>query len=109
MLSILNELQQLTDRMNAAPEPIQSLNAVYQFDLGEAGVYQVTFRDGHAEVTERAVDTADCTLILSEEHFRKLLKDELNTTMAFMLRTLKVEGKVGLALKLQEIVKQYVR
>lgn len=107
-MSILNELKQLTDQMNADPEHIQSLHAVYQFDLDEAGIYQVIFRDGTAKASEGAADAADCTLILSEDHFRKLLKDELNTTMAFMLRTLKVEGKVGLALKLQEIVKKYV-
>lgn len=107
-MNILIELQQLTNRMNAAPEPIQSLNAVYQFDLGEAGVYHVTFLHGNAHTAEGPAESADCTLIMSEDHFRKLLKDELNTTMAFMMRTLKVEGKVGLALKLQEIVKQYV-
>lgn len=108
-MSILKELRQLTDQINAAPEHIQSLNAVYQFDLNEAGVYHVIFRNGSALAVESHTDTADCTLILSEDHFRKLLKDELNTTMAFMMRTLKVEGKIGLALTLQEIVKQYVK
>ncbi|WP_223192720.1 SCP2 sterol-binding domain-containing protein [Paenibacillus sedimenti] len=35
------------------------------------------------------------------------MNDDLNTTMAFMLGSLKVEGLMVLALKLQEIIKRY--
>ncbi|MGZ9584491.1 SCP2 sterol-binding domain-containing protein [Paenibacillus marinisediminis] len=106
-MAILDELQQLADLMHAEPEAIRSLNAVYQFNLGDSEIYQVKFREGNVEVIDGDALTADCTLTLSADNLRKLLKDELNTTMAFMMRTLKVDGKVGLALKLQEILKSY--
>lgn len=106
-MSITEELQQLADRMNANPKAIESLHAVYQFNLGDSGTYQVTFDHAKVAVSMGADSQADCTLILSEKNFRKLLEDDLNTTMAFMTGSLKVEGKIGLALKLQETLKQY--
>jgi putative sterol carrier protein len=93
--------------MNADPEPIRSFRNVYQFNLSDSGKCQVSFRDGVVSVAEGTPDSPECTLILSEANFGKLLRDDLNATMAFMLGTLKIEGKVGLALKLQEALKQY--
>jgi putative sterol carrier protein len=107
MMAVIDELQGMADRMNADPEPIRSFQNVYQFNLSESGSFQVRFRNGSVEVSQGAPDTADCTLILSDANFEKLLRDDLNTTMAFMLGSLKVEGKVGLALKLQEALKHY--
>ncbi|MDR0267422.1 SCP2 sterol-binding domain-containing protein [Paenibacillus sp.] len=106
-MSIKEELHQLVDLMNANPKAIESVHAVYRFNLGENGMYQVVFENGGATVSEEPADNADCTLTLSEKNFRKLLEDDLNTTMAFMTGSLKVDGKIGLALKLQEILKQY--
>jgi putative sterol carrier protein len=107
MMAVIEELQRVTDRMNADPEPIRTFRNVYQFNLSESGAYQVKFQDGGVRVAEGSPETADCTLILSDANFQKLLQADLNTTMAFMLGTLKVEGKIGLALKLQEALKHY--
>ena len=107
-MSIRDELQQLADRMMASPEPIRTLHAVYQFNLGDSGSYQVQFREGQVEVSEGTAASADCTLSLSEANLRKLLNNDLNTTMAVMLGLLKIEGKLGLALKPQEILKNYM-
>ncbi|MEK3855983.1 SCP2 sterol-binding domain-containing protein [Cytobacillus sp. FSL H8-0458] len=56
---------------------------------------------------EGAPHESEVTLRLSEKNFSKLLKGDLNTTMTFMTGSLKVDGKMGLALKLQEIVNKY--
>jgi len=106
-MSIKEDLQQLADRMNAKSEPIASLYAVYQFNIGDADPIQVAFDNAKVQVLEKATETADCTLTLSEKNFRKLLADDLNATMAFMTGSLKIDGKLGLALKLQEVLKQY--
>jgi putative sterol carrier protein len=105
---VLEELLRLAERMNADPEPIRSFDLVYQFNLSESGVYQVRFAAGTVTVAQGSPDTPACTLILTDENFGKLLRNDLNTTMAFMLGSLKVDGKVGLALKLQEALKHYV-
>lgn len=106
-MTIKEELEQLAERMNAAPGPIESLHAVYRFNLGNSGTYEVIFENGRAAVFNEATGQADCTLTLSEKNFYKLHEDDLNTTMAFMTGSLKVDGKLGLALKLQDILKQY--
>ncbi|MDR9855365.1 SCP2 sterol-binding domain-containing protein [Paenibacillus sp. VCA1] len=107
-MSIREELKQLAGRMNARPDEIESLHAVYQFNIGEFDPIQVVFDNASVEVLEDASETADCTLTLSEKNFRKLLENDLNSTMAFMTGSLKVDGKLGLALKLQEILKQFM-
>lgn len=46
---------------------------------------------------------ADVTLILSEENFEGLIDGSLNPQMAFMMGKLKIDGDMGLALKLGEL------
>jgi putative sterol carrier protein len=107
-MSVRSELSQLAEKMNANPEHIQNeKDRVYQVNLEESGSLQIVFKDGQVAVAEGTTHDPEVTLILNERNFSKLLKDNLNTTMAFMTGGLKVEGKMGLALKLQEIVKRY--
>ena len=107
-MTVKAELHALVEKMNANPEHIkQEKDRVYQVNLEESGSLQIVFKDGQVEVVEGNVHPPEVTLILNEKNFSKLLKDKLNATMAFMTGSLKVEGKMGLALKLQEIVKAY--
>lgn len=107
-MAVKNELNELANRMNANPEHIQNeKDRVYQVNLEESGSLQIVLKDGRVEIVEGTLHEPEVTLILSDENFSKLLKDDLNTTLAFMTGGLKVEGKMGLALKLQEIVKKY--
>ena len=47
---------------------------------------------------------ADTTLRLSEENFRKLLAGNLDPTLAYMTGKLKVEGKLGVAMKINAML-----
>lgn len=108
MMSVKTELYDLAEKMNTNPEHIENeKDRVYQVNLDESGSLQIVLKDGQVEIVEGAPHEAEVTLILSDKNFSKLLKDDLNTTIAFMTGGLKVEGKMGLALKLQEIVKKY--
>lgn len=107
-MSVKDELQALVEKMNTNPEHIENeKDRVYQVNLQESGPLQIVLNSGRVEVVEGTPNEAEVTLFLNEKNFSKLLKDDLNTTMAFMTGGLKVEGKLGLALKLQEIVKLY--
>jgi len=107
-MTVRAELQELVEKMNANPEHIAAeKDRTFQINLEESGPLQIVFKAGHVEIVEGNTPDAEVTLILNEKNFSKLLKDKLNTAMAFMTGGLKVEGKLGLALKLQEIVKLY--
>jgi len=107
-MSVKDELRELVEKMNANPEHIQDeKDRVYQINLKESGTLQIVLKDGRVEIVDGTPHEPEVTLILTEQNFSKLLKDDLNTTLAFMTGGLKVEGKMGLALKLQEIVKKY--
>lgn len=107
-MTVKNELYQLAEKINADPVHIKDeKNRVFQVDLEESGPIQIFLKDGKVIVEEGAPHQSEVTLKLSEENFSKLLKGDLNTTIAFMTGSLKVDGKMGLALKLQEIVNNY--
>ena len=51
-------------------------------------------------VPDASDDDADCTLTASAETFQDILAGDLDATSAFMSGRLKVEGNMGLAMKL---------
>jgi len=71
--------------------------------LDEGGVI---FWDGTSDqpaITEEDGE-ADTTLRLSEDNFRKLLAGNLDPTLAYMTGKLKVEGKLGVAMKINAML-----
>lgn len=108
MMSVKKELFELANKMNANPEHIQDeKDRIFQVNLDESGSLQIVLKDGKVDIVEGTPHEPEVTLILSDNNFSKLLNNDLNTTLAFMTGGLKVEGKMGLALKLQDIVKKY--
>lgn len=70
-----------------------------KFDLGDDGVIYV---DG-AEVSNQDRE-ADCTISISSKNLEALLAGDLNPTTAFMTGKIKVDGAMGVAMKLGSIV-----
>ena len=79
------------------------LGATLKFDLGETGV---VFIDGKSTPNTVSNDNkdADCTVGVTLEDFQAMLGGDLAPTTAFMSGKLKVEGDMGVAMKLQSLM-----
>ncbi|WNF36774.1 SCP2 sterol-binding domain-containing protein [Bacillaceae bacterium IKA-2] len=108
-MAVKNTLVELAEKMNKNPEGISGVNRGYQFDLNgdEEGSYQVIIRDDQVQIFDEEKEEPDCTLTLSAENLLKLIAGKLNPTVAYMSGKLKIKGELGLALKLQSILKKY--
>ena len=71
-----------------------------KFDLGDAGVI---FVDASVvpNVVSNENEDADCTISLSSDDFMQIQGGDLDPTTAFMMGKLKIEGNMGLAMKIQ--------
>lgn len=101
--------QMIDSALKEDPSRAKGIEAVYQFNLGgeDAGTYQVILRPGEGAAVEGEQETADCTLSIDSADFKKMVEGELNGTEAFMSGKLKIEGDMGLALKLQNVLSAY--
>lgn len=106
----MNETWNLIEKtMNGNTTPIKNENLRYEFNLtGEdACTRQLILAEGKASISEDTSIKADCKLIISTIDFMKLLTGDLNSTTAFIFGKLKVDGSIGLALKLEGMLKEY--
>ncbi len=92
-------LEEITERMQQAVAGGGGLDKTVKFDLGADGV---VFLDGSTVTNEDKA--ADCTLQLSKADFEAMGRKELDPTMAYMSGRLKIQGDMGVAMKLQPIL-----
>ncbi|TFE00497.1 SCP2 sterol-binding domain-containing protein [Jeotgalibacillus salarius] len=97
----------ITSVMNANPEPIQNENVRYEFQLKEGEAKQLVLKHGAASIEEAGAAEPNCTLKLSEKDLVKMVEGDLSASGAFMFGKLKVEGKMGYALKLESLLAEY--
>jgi acyl-CoA dehydrogenase len=92
---------QLLSQISSKASSASPLGKTLKFDFGG----QQLFIDGTGPSNAvSAVDgQADCTIKLSQEDFSKLIKGELNPMGAVMSGKIKIDGDMGLAMKLQNL------
>lgn len=88
----------------AEGEKMRAIDAVFQFELSgnEAGSWYIDLKAGTSGEGEH--DDPDCTVKLDSSDFVDLYEGRAQGTGLFMTGKLQVEGNMGLALKLGELM-----
>jgi len=98
---------EMEGRVSENSSKIQGMTAVYQFDLtgDDGGQWNVALADGKATFGQGQAENPNITITMASGDFVDLATGKLDGTMAFMSGKLKIKGDMGLAMKLQNILR----
>lgn len=85
------------------PQAPAGLRASYRFDLGPAGTWRLEVAGGSVSVEESGAP-ADCVVATNEETLLAIVNGEQDPLGAYMTGKVRVEGELGLALRLRELL-----
>jgi len=93
-------------RLKAKPDVVAKINAVYQFNISgpSGGAWLVDCTAPGGAIAEGTSAAARCTVAMTDADFLNVVNGKLNPQMAFMSGKLKIQGDMGLAMKLQQIL-----
>jgi putative sterol carrier protein len=97
--------QQFFDDLQANADATRAsdLTASYRFDIEGAGTWRVEVRAGVVTV-EQSQEPADCMIATDEQTFLGVVQNQLSPIGAFMTGKIRVEGDMGLALRLRDLI-----
>ncbi len=96
-------LEEIAEEVRRDPMRFAGLGYRVKFVFDEGGVFLLDGTVTPPTLVEEDGE-ADCTLSLSRENMEKLLSGKLNPTLAYSLGKLRVEGSLGVALKLASMM-----
>lgn len=96
-------LQQLTEGLRDRVGEDCGLGASVKWDFGD-GTFLLLDASQVPNVVSNDDSDADCTLKISIDDFTAMIEGELDGTAAFMTGKLKIEGDMGIAMKLQGVL-----
>ncbi|KAL4457934.1 hypothetical protein ABPG75_012799 [Micractinium tetrahymenae] len=83
---------------------VQKIKGIVVFVI-DGVEWTLDLREGQGKLTKGAPpEKADITLTISDDNFVKLVMGKLGPQQAFLMRKLKIQGSMGLAMKLQPIL-----
>jgi NAD(P)-dependent dehydrogenase (short-subunit alcohol dehydrogenase family)/putative sterol carrier protein len=90
---------------------VKSIGGVFAFDLKDGGTWYLDLKNGSGATGKGAPPSgnADVTMTLSPDNFVDMFAGKLNATTAFMSGKLKIKGDLGLAMKLDKLMKQMTK
>ncbi len=98
--------KQMPERLKSKPDVVSKINAVYQFNISgpNGGQWSVDCTQPGGKVSAGQAAAARCTVACTDADFLAIVNGKLNAQMAFMSGKLKIQGDMGLAMKLQSIL-----
>ena len=87
-------------------DKIEGIDATYQFNISgdDGGTWTVDFTKDSDYVTEGEADEADCVIDMKDGDFMDMWNGKLPGPQAFMMGKIKIQGDLGLAMKLQKFI-----
>ena len=79
------------------------LRAVVKFDFGDQGTVTLDATQIPNQVSESTTES-DCTMVISIDDFMAMADGSLDGVSAFMTGRLKVQGDMGIAMKLAAVM-----
>lgn len=94
---------QIAERLNSDAS-LKDMDAVYQFNVSgdEGGNWTVNLRDGN--VAQGTDEAADCTIGIADGDLIDLVNGDASGPQLFMGGKIAIEGDMGLAMKLQNVL-----
>lgn len=84
------------------PERAGTLDASYRFDIEGAGSWRLEV-DGERAVVTESDAPADCIIRTDENTFLRIVRGQQSPMGAYMTGKVRVEGDLGLALRLRDV------
>ena len=96
----------IPERFRAKPNVVSKINATYQFNISGpgGGSWSVDCTAPGGRITEGSAQNPRCTVAATDGDFLAIVNGKLNPQMAFMSGKLRIQGDMGLAMKLQQIL-----
>jgi hypothetical protein len=93
-------------KLQSKPDVVSKINAIYQFVISgpNGGSWAVDCTQPGGKVQAGTAAGARCTVAATDQNFLDIVNGRLNPQMAFMSGKLKIQGDMGLAMKLQQIL-----
>jgi putative sterol carrier protein len=96
-------LETATDQIRAQLPQLAALGYKVKFVVDDTGVVFVDASQTPPTLSNDDAE-ADCTIRLSEDRLAKLIDGRLSPTLAYTLGQIKVEGSLGVAMKLASLL-----
>ena len=96
-------LETATDQIRAQLPQLAALGYKVKFVLDDGGVVFIDATETPPALSNEDAE-ADCTIRLSAERLAQLIDGRLSPTLAYTLGQIKVEGSLGVAMKLASLL-----
>jgi putative sterol carrier protein len=96
-------LETLTEQVKGQAMQLATLGYKVKFDIEDEGAILI---DGTVNpvTVDNADDEADCTISLNADRLEQLMDGSLSPTLAYTLGQIKVDGSLGVAMKLVSLL-----
>lgn len=94
----------LPKKITDNPSLATQVNAVFQFDIADAGTWTLDLASSPGSVREGPAENPGCTIVVSKADWEALLDKPGSAMTLFMTGKLKIKGSMAQGMALQKIL-----